>query len=129
MTEAQLIALLKKKLIPDLQDTSEMNNKDGYSAQYDTVFEFKCREKHYDTLIIDKPKYDHLVRYDKVRYICSTPKGIYSWNLKKLPEPIWDERLMRSSTWYHREVDEVIKKIGYLAIKDAKDLTKILLSK
>jgi len=43
LKEAELIKLLKTKLIPDLQDTSEFNRKDGYSPSTDVIFEFKCR--------------------------------------------------------------------------------------
>lgn len=128
LKEAELIKLLKTKLIPDLQDTSEFNRKDGYSPSTDVIFEFKCRGRHYDTLLMDKPKYEALMRSKRVRFVVSTPEGIWSWNLKKLKDLVWEQRELPGSTWYYRAYPNVLKTVTYLDIKDAKNLTDILLS-
>ena len=58
--------------------------------------ELKCRNKHYDDLIIEKDKYDALIRRAKQYettpfYINSTPQGIYVFNLSKIDEHIWED--------------------------------------
>lgn len=128
LNEAELIKLLQTKLIPDLEDTSEFNRKDGYSASTDVVFEFKCRRRHYDTILMDKSKYEALMQSKRVRFVVSTPEGIWSWNIKKLKNLVWEQRELTASTWYYREFPTSIKTVTFLDIKDAKNLTDILLS-
>lgn len=123
-TEEIILKLLQQKT-PDLVKTGDYDKDDGYSKSKNVRVEIKCRNKHYDLLTIDKTKWDYLKQFKRCRYIVSTPKGIWSWNLHKIEEPIWNKRLAPASTFFHQEVDQVYKTFGYLDIKDAKDITNI----
>jgi len=48
------------------------------------VIELKCRRTHYNTLRIEKVKYDAIINNEKPYYICSTPEGIFGFNLKTI---------------------------------------------
>ena len=60
---------------------------------FDCVIEMKFRNKHYDTKMLEKDKYDALMRLDKdiikIFYVFD-PKGnfLYYLNTLKLPKPV-----------------------------------------
>jgi hypothetical protein len=87
-------------------------NEYGYSPTL--YFELKCREKHYDDLIIEKSKWESLMEKDGHSfYVSETPKGCWIFNIKKLPEPQWYEKLLPDTTksvWGNHE--QVWKWIG-----------------
>ena len=123
--EDKLFLHLKDNYIPDL-DWSEgkYNHYDCFSLKYECDIELKCRNKHYDELLIEKAKYDKLIhRAQKFLtvpiYISQTPQGIYAFNLSSLPEPIWETRGMPKTSHFNQRqfVDKVV---GYLHIKNAK---------
>lgn len=128
MKEKQLFNLIKTKLINDLQPTDEMNHKDGYSPKLDMSIELKCRKRHFDTILMEKKKYEELIRFSKGRYIVSTPEGIFSWNVKKMKNLVWEEMYLPTTTMYYRVVDRELKTVTMLNIKDAKNIANILLS-
>ena len=62
---------------------------DCYYIETQSRIELKCRKKHYNTLILEKSKYDALIKesikhFDVPIYINSTPEGIYLFNLNKV---------------------------------------------
>ena len=118
MNEQQLFEIIKR-FIPDLQRTDQYNPKDAYSKYYDLSIELKCRDRHYNQLLIEKMKYDNLIKNNNVRYICSTPLGIYSFNLHKIDEPVWFEKLLPNTTEF-KDNDNIYKLIGYIDIIDSK---------
>lgn len=124
MTEKELFKLVKN-LIPDLKETSTFSYKDGYSDDLKLTIELKCRRRHYDYLLIERSKYKQLLRNKRMRYINSTPEGIFSFNLSKIEEPNWWIEEMPASTDFNRS-QRVNKEVGYLNIKDAKNITDIL---
>ena len=117
-----------KKLIPDLKKLEHYDKKDCYSKSKDLHVEIKCRSKHWDTLGIQKDKWDYLTQFKNCRFVVATPNGLWSWDLNKTPEPIWQRRLGPTSTDYKHLsiVDECWKDIGYLNIRDAKDISYLL---
>jgi hypothetical protein len=120
MNEAELFVIIKK-YIPDLVATDKFNPKDAYSKHYDLSIELKCRNKHYNGLLIEKIKYDSLIKNKNVRYICSTPLAIYSFNLHKIKEPDWFVlSLPKTSEFDNR--NNIDKLIGCLNIDDAKKI-------
>jgi hypothetical protein len=120
MNEAELFEIIKK-YIPDLVATDQFNPKDAYSKHYDLSIELKCRHLHYNKLIIEKIKYYSLIKNKNVRYICSTPLAIYSFNLHKMKEPDWSiASLPKTSEFDNR--NNIDKLIGYLDIDDAKKI-------
>jgi|688.fasta_scaffold687433_2 hypothetical protein len=120
MNEAELFEIIKK-YIPDLVKTDQFNPKDAYSKHYDLSIELKCRNKHYNKLLIEKIKYDSLIKNKNVRYICSTPLAIYSFDLHKIKEPNWVlSSLPMTSEFDNRS--NIDKLIGCLDIDDAKKI-------
>ena len=126
MTEQILFNILKTK-IPDLQKTDQFSYRDAYSPKFKMTFELKCRQKHYDTLLIEKIKWDKLIKHNPVRYINSTPIGIFSFDLQSIPEPMWMEWEMPKTTEFDI-TQKVPKLVGFLFIQQAQDLSHLLKS-
>ena len=90
---------------------------DCYDIETRNRIELKCRRKHYDTLLLEKAKYDALVKesdkhLDVPIYINSTPNGIYlfnlldvelNWFIKSLPATTEFQKRM----WIKKEVTEL----------------------
>lgn len=124
MTEQILFNKLKS-IIPDLQNTAQMSYRDAYSIKYNLSIELKCRKIHYQTLLIEKIKWDKLMAHTNVRYINSTPIGIYSFNLKDIEIPKWFMKLLPAQTEFNNK-EKINKIVGLLNINEAKDITKLL---
>jgi len=121
----QILFNLIKTVIPDLQTTDQYSYRDGYSPKYNLTVELKCRHKHYETLLIEKMKWDKLVKHNRVRYINSTPIGIFSFDLKEIPEPTWMVWDMPETTEFNTS-QKVAKLVGFLFIQQAQDLSHLL---
>jgi hypothetical protein len=127
LDETKLFNLLKNNLIPDLKQTDQFNAADATSNKYNLSIELKCRNEHYTTLLIEKKKYDKLILNSKCRYIVSTSLGIFSFNLKKIKEPVWYEQWLPNT--YHFDKPELtLKEVGYLHINQAKNITNHLIN-
>lgn len=126
LKEDDLFNLLKSKLIPDLQKTDQFNSIDAFSLERGKVYELKCRRTDYSDLLIEKIKWDNFKNKGHVYYINSTPRGIYSFNIKKINEPKWEINLMPKTTQFEN-TSKVEKIVGYLNIyKDAHNITDLL---
>ena len=126
MGETELFNRLKDNLVPDLKHNNEYDTIDASSDEYGMKFELKCRDKHYDTVLIEKSKYDDLVASGRHRYVVSTPQGIWSFNFNELPEPKWRSQRMIASTNFFRNVDFVNKIVGYVDISSGKNISEYL---
>ena len=108
-----------KDLVPDLtQSQDQFESYDCYSVKHNVYVELKCRRSHYDELLIERSKYNALMERAKgwiPFYICSTPEGVYSFNLKELRQPVWQDRDMPQTTDFERN-DKVTKSVGFLHI-------------
>lgn len=124
MNEQQLFNLIKS-VIKDLERTDQYSYRDAYSPKYNLTIELKCRQRHYDTLLIEKAKWDKLIRHKHVRYINSTPIGIFSFDLKDIPEPTWYEQILPAETEFDNK-NKVPKLVAMLHIQQAQDLTHLL---
>jgi hypothetical protein len=124
LTEEILFQFLKR-MICDLEKTSQYSYRDAYSRRYNLTLELKCRRTHYQDILIEKHKWDNLIRYKNIRYVNSTPKGVFSFDLKELPEPDWKDHKMPKQTDFENR-NFVFKKVGYLPIEDAKEITFLL---
>ena len=123
--EKDLFDHLKSNYIPDLQwSEGEYSHHDCYSIEYYCDIELKCRNKHYDDLLIEKYKYNKLIararKFETIPvYICQTPEGIYAFNLYKLYEPQWEVRGMPKTSHFNQR-QFVDKEVGYFNISKAK---------
>lgn len=123
--EERLFELLKEKYIPDLNwSEGDFSHYDCYTLDFNCDIELKCRNKHYDELLIEKMKYDKLMYRAKkfgtiAVYISETPEGIFAFNLSLLPEPKWETRGMPKTSHFNQRqfVDKVV---GYLDVNYAK---------
>ena len=127
LNEKKLFNLLKNNLVPDLEQTDQFNPADATSNKLNLSIELKCRNKHYSYLVIERNKYNKLILNEKSRYICSTPLGIFSFNLKKIKEPVWFDQWLPDT--YHFHTPELtLKQVGYLDINQSKNITNQLIN-
>ena len=124
LNEQKLYDIIKN-YIPDLTQTEEFDFSDAYSVFFNTKIELKCRRAHYNDLLIEKIKWDKLIECDNVRYINSTPIGVYSFDLKVIKEPSWLEREMPISTEFGNK-SKSIKLVGFINISEAKNITLLI---
>lgn len=106
MNEEQLFNYLKKHYIYDLSKCEdEYSSYDCFSATYRCVIELKCRNKHYDDLMLEKTKYDSLKKLNcNALYINSTPKGIYIFNINDInPNWITDTSMPKQTEFFNND--------------------------
>jgi hypothetical protein len=120
-----------KVTIPDLSKPA-INNRcyDAISEEDRLLIEFKCRRKHYNSMLIEKKKYFCLLEKSlefgmRCLYINSTPEGVFSFDLGRLPEPRWDMYSGPSKTHWQTGRKFVNKEVGYLPLKSAEDITHL----
>jgi hypothetical protein len=119
MKEADLFEHLKASHFPDLiKSEGIFDSFDCISDEKKYYIELKCRHTHYPDLLIEKSKYTRLLAEAKERelspwYINSTPKGIYAFDLSRVPEPTWTERWMPATTEFANTA-KIMKTVGFL---------------
>lgn len=126
LTELNLFLLLRKSIFKSLQKVDNTFSKHDCIIK-DGCVELKCRRTHYDTLLIEKDKYDHMQQFKKKYYICSTPQGIYCFDLDKI-NPIWEKTYNPSTTEFNNK-SKKLKETYYIPIEDGKNITGLILSK
>ena len=125
--EADLFDFLKRSEYPDLvKAKTQMSRWDCYSLDERHRIELKCRRKHYETLLIEKKKFDAIVKIcednlDIPMYICSTPGGVFVFNLFWI-EPDWEINRRNPATTEFANGSRVEKEVAYLSIEEAKRL-------
>jgi hypothetical protein len=103
MTEQSLFNYIKAKYLEDLEKSEHTYEYiDATSNGYRLTIELKCRNTHYDELILEKDKYESLMQQANALgftpfYINSTPQGIYAFNLRKITVT-WKTKRLPSST-------------------------------
>jgi len=120
--ESDLFNQIKYSNYVDLiRSEHKMSRWDCYSSHFNHRIELKCRGTHYDTLLIEKSKYDYMI--DKAHenlevpmYICSTPKGIYCFNLLKV-EPKWFVQKHNKTTQFENTT-KIEKIVSNMSIHD-----------
>ena len=115
MNEKELFEWIKDNLIPDLEKTNQFDYTDAYSKKYNMNIELKSRYTHYNSLLIEKMKWDKLIAMSNPRYVNYTPKGIYSFNLLKIETPFWFDRVMPKTTEFEN-TEKIVKTVGFLDI-------------
>ena len=128
-SEKQLYHFLKEKFISDLQKTKFATSRyDCFSTQYNLDIELKCRRTHYDDLIIEKPKYDALIKrsvdFGTIPvYVNSTPKGVWAFYISEFNMQ-WQVKSLPITTDFGKKF-HIPKDISYFSISEGIDLTKI----
>lgn len=126
MKEEDLFNYLVGCCYPDLvKSRSQFSKWDCYSPEQEHRIELKCRSVHYNTLILERKKYDALIgksydNFDVPIYINSTPEGVYRFNLLKI-EPIWEVKYLKKTTTFS-DNNRIPKEIAMLNVKDAEIL-------
>ena len=121
--EEILFEWLKDKVYYDLLTSrNQMSRWDCYSPYYKHRIELKCRRTHYDTLLLEKKKYDAMIaetskHLDIPMYINSTPQGVYAFNLGELV-PIWEEKRLRETTDFGR-YNQINKQVMFIKISES----------
>ena len=122
LTEKDLFNWFKNTRFSDIEQTSRYSYTDAYIPSLNVYVEFKCRKEHYDALLIEKAKWNYLHKLPNCRYVNSTPRGIYSFNILSIPRPSWHMRVLPRTTQF-KDIDKIIKEVGYLHIRQAVELT------
>jgi len=126
MNETELYNYLKTRYLQDLeQPMDKYEAYDCYSDYGKLQIELKCRSKHYDSLILERDKYDVFMAtaVDKGYapwYVNSTPQGIYAFDLCKL-KLWWIERDFPAKTEFDSP-GNVRKCVTYLPVTQALQL-------
>lgn len=127
MSELRLFEFLRLNFLPDLEKSANQFERFDCTSQSAKLhIELKCRRSHYDTLLIEKKKFDALiVRSAQLQfspcYINSTPQGIFGFNLSKL-EPQWQTELMPATTDFDNNT-KIEKVVGFLSVADSVHLS------
>jgi hypothetical protein len=122
--EDDLFQYIKTCYIPDLEKSKDrFCGYDCFSKKFRCIIELKCRRKHYDELLIEKHKYDKLLKYNcKSFYINSTPSGVYLFNINEI-KPNWtSEKKMPHKTDLHIFKKKIDKVYGLLKILESKKI-------
>ena len=125
MKEQELFDYLKKSYLFDLELAKDSFSKwDCISHKFKFLIELKSRRTHYDTLLIEKIKYDSLVKRAQSigyvpLYINHTPNGIFSFRLNDL-DLNWETNTKNPATSEFANRLRVQKTVSYIPISDAK---------
>jgi len=121
MKEQELFEWLKQEHFPDL--TPSPNEFDGFDCvteKFSMFIELKSRNTHYDTLLLEKKKYDFLISTAEEHklipyYINYTPSGVWSFRLDVIPTPVWEEKWLPVTTEFQNK-SKVMKPVTFLNV-------------
>lgn len=99
-----------------------MSRWDCYSPKKKHRIELKCRKKHYPDLVVEKPKFDAMIKECKKHndipvYINSTPEGVFIFDMRT-HNGIWELRRMPKTTEFNQR-QFIVKEVGYFYIEDS----------
>jgi hypothetical protein len=128
LTEHQLFQLMRTRYtgLIDLNQKDEKSLIDWYDVNEDIWMEAKCRNEHYNGMLIQKDKYDVLMKKENCYYVNSTPKGIFVFNLKEMEEPVWREQNMEQSQFF-KSNGRISKWVAELPIAKAIQIDHLLI--
>lgn len=123
MKEQELFDWLKTYHFKDLERSpNEYDGFDCMTKEFKLFIELKSRNTHYDTLLLEKKKYDFLIDTAKdlgmyAWYINSTPAGIYGFALRHDLELNWEEKWLPSTTEFVNK-SKMTKTVTFLKVED-----------
>lgn len=96
---------------------------DCYDINSRSRIELKCRRKHWQTILIEKIKYDALIKkandnLDIPLFIVSTPEGVFCWNLFEI-KPKWEVNSRNPASTYWGDNRRVTKEVSYIDINES----------
>lgn len=118
MKEQELFLWLKTQM-PDLEHSpNEFDGFDCVTDEFKMFIELKSRNTHYDTLLLEKKKYDFLTsKADelglKAWYINSTPEGVWSFLLSGIEDFVWEEKWLPVTTEFANKT-KLMKEVTFL---------------
>ena len=134
MNEPELFYKFKEHYLPELKVAVDtVSPFDAICHRAKVVVEFKCRRSHYRDLLIEWPKYQTLLnraadRGYKPLYVCSTPLGVWAWDLTYLNLK-WIKKHLpyetKSNIHAINDRRPILKQVAYISIEDGSYLNKI----
>ena len=127
--EQNLFEFLRDNVVSDI---SYCNGKYSFSDCISYInnwrIELKCRHRHYNLLLIEKEKYDHLICVANQNkqipiYVCSTPRGVWLFNLQDIFMDWFVQNNLPVTTQFGNN-DKICKIVGYLDINKGVCLTE-----
>lgn len=122
MREQELYDFLQEHYYPDIQKSEGTYDAwDCISEEHKLFIELKSRNTHYNTLLLEKKKYDKLITLAEEKkltplYINSTPNGVYSFPLSSM-DIQWEDKLLPVTTEFSNN-DKIVKTVTFLHITD-----------
>ena len=133
-TSPQLIELFKTNIVPDMHVFEDrFHYIDGIWYKHDMAFEFKCKRDFYQEVILEKHKYESMLKHKRKRYINlmtfeSGREVVYSWNLNNYPNPQWVKiNIPNASNEFYTRYE--LTECMLLHIIDAKNITNLIFKK
>jgi len=129
VNESELFYKFKANYLPQLKVAIDTYSPfDAICHEAKVVLEFKCRRSHYSDLLIEWPKYETLLnraadRGYKPIYVCSTPLGVWAWDLTYL-QLKWIKKALPKQTDFSNN-NTVVKQVAYISLEDGSYLNKI----
>lgn len=129
MNESELFYKFKANYLPQLKVAIDTYSPfDAICHEAKVVVEFKCRRSHYSDMLIEWPKYETLLnraadRGYKPIYVCSTPLGVWAWDLTYL-QLKWIKKALPKQTDFSNN-NTVVKQVSYISLEDGSYLSKI----
>ncbi len=123
MKEQELFDWLKAGHYSDLEKSS--NEYDGFdciSNRFEMFIELKSRLTHYDTLLLERKKFDFLVVTAKVLgyqpwYINSTPLGVWAFPLNSVVKDLeWVDKWLPTTTEFQNK-SKTTKLVTFLPLE------------
>jgi hypothetical protein len=129
VNESELFYKFKANYLPQLKVAIDTYSPfDAICHEAKVVVEFKCRRSHYSDMLIEWPKYETLLnraadRGYKPIYVCSTPLGVWAWDLTYL-DLKWIKKSLPKQTDFSNN-NTVVKQVAYISLEDGSYLSKI----
>ena len=121
MKEKELFEWLKEKHFPDLEHSPQVyDGFDCVTKKFGMFIELKSRNTHYDTLLLEKKKFDFLVTKAKeleltAWYVNYTPSGIWSFKLDDENDFVWEDKWLPVTTEFANK-SKIMKPVTFLPL-------------
>lgn len=121
MKERELFEWLKEKHFPDLEHSPQVyDGFDCVTKKFGMFIELKSRNTHYDTLLLEKKKFDFLVTKAKelgltAWYVNYTPSGVWSFKLDDENDFVWEDKWLPVTTEFTNK-NKIMKQVTFLPL-------------